>query len=82
MGDIPFLSFERGRNLSPNIEITENKIKWYSTVITIDYIYPKGKNRSATFELGGAKNPGAPLRFFRFGYGQTVRQIVLRRDPL
>jgi hypothetical protein len=41
-------------------EISENEIKWYLTVITIDYIDLK-KNRSATFELRGAKNPIAPI---------------------
>jgi hypothetical protein len=36
-------------------------VERYSTAITIDYIDLKKKNRCATFELGGAKNPIAPL---------------------
>jgi hypothetical protein len=32
----------------------------FKTVFTIDYIDLGKKNRSTTFELGGAKNPIAP----------------------
>jgi hypothetical protein len=51
-----------GRDWSPNIEstkIAKHKIKWYLTVITIDFIDLK-KNMSATFELRGAKNSITP----------------------
>jgi hypothetical protein len=40
--------------------MSENKIKWYLTVITIDYINLKKKNRNFKFKLRGAKNPECP----------------------
>jgi hypothetical protein len=54
---------DHGGNYSPNIEgaeIAENKIEWYFTVITIDYIDQK-KNKSAIFKLSGAEYPIAPM---------------------
>jgi hypothetical protein len=57
-------------------EIAENKINWYLTVITIDYIDLK-KNRSATFEFWGAKNPIAPPNSCVYDHDSNVLSCIL-----